>query len=133
LRESGRQEDRHRPDPAAGDRPGAPDRLAVPEESEWMAADLFLDAKCAANAGPIASHMSTANVARDLDRLRAAVGDSGLNYAGVSYGSYLGVTYANLFPDHVRALIVDGILDPIAWSTGDGNSAATLPFSTREG
>jgi pimeloyl-ACP methyl ester carboxylesterase len=75
--------------------------------------------------------MATADVARDLDRLRAAVGDSQLNYAGVSYGSYLGVTYANMFPDRVRALVVDGVLDPIAWSTGRGNEAATLPFLTR--
>ena len=44
---------------------------------------------------------------------------------------YLGVTYANLFPVRVRAVVVDGVLDPIAWSTGRGNEAATLPFSTR--
>ena len=64
--------------------------------------------------------MSTANVARDLDVLRALVGDQKLSYAGVSYGSYLGATYANMFPDRVRALVVDGVLDPIAWSTGRG-------------
>jgi pimeloyl-ACP methyl ester carboxylesterase len=102
------------------------------EEAEWMATDLYLDAKCAANAGPIASHMSTANVARDLDVLRAAVGDAGLSYAGVSYGSYLGVTYANLFPSHVRALIVDGVLNPVEWATGTPADAG-LPFSTRLG
>ena len=81
--------------------------------------------------GAIIDHMATADVARDMDRLRAAVGDAQLTYAGVSYGSYLGVTYANLFPDRVRAVVVDGVLDPIAWSTGRGNEAATLPFSTR--
>src|SRR5262249_37585426 len=75
---------------------------------------------------------STANAARDLDRLRAAVGDSGLSYAGVSYGSYLGVTYANLFPDHVRALIVDGVLNPVEWATGTP-ADARLPSSTRLG
>ncbi|HET9556045.1 MAG TPA: alpha/beta hydrolase, partial [Actinomycetota bacterium] len=52
-------------------------------------------------------------------------------YAGYSYGSYLGSTYANLFPGKVRALVVDGVLDPVAWSTGRGNQARTLPFSTR--
>ena len=46
---------------------------------------------------------------------------------GYSYGSYLGVTYANLFPDRFRALVVDGVLDPVAWSTGAGNSARTQP------
>ena len=75
--------------------------------------------------------MSTANVARDLDLLRRAVGDAKLTYAGYSYGSYLGATYANLFPGKVRALVVDGVLDPVAWSTGRGDQARTLPFSTR--
>ena len=66
-----------------------------------------------------------------MDLLRAALGDAQLNYVGYSYGSYLGVTYANLFPDRFRALVVDGVLDPIAWSTGAGNSARTQPVSTR--
>jgi pimeloyl-ACP methyl ester carboxylesterase len=86
---------------------------------------------CAERAGRILNHMSTANVARDLDLLRRAVGDAKLTYAGYSYGSYLGSTYANLFPGKVRALVVDGVPDPVAWSTGRGNQARTQPFSTR--
>jgi pimeloyl-ACP methyl ester carboxylesterase len=101
------------------------------EERGWIAADRFLDNACATRGGAIRDHMSTANVARDLDRLRAAVGDRQLTYAGYSYGTYLGVTYANLFPNRVRALIVDGVLDPIAWATGVGNESETVPFSTR--
>jgi pimeloyl-ACP methyl ester carboxylesterase len=101
------------------------------EEAVWIQADRYLDGACAQRGGSIAEHMSTANVARDIDVLRQAVGDDQLTYAGYSYGSYLGVTYANMFPSHVRALVVDGVLDPIAWSTGRGNEAATLPFSTR--
>jgi pimeloyl-ACP methyl ester carboxylesterase len=101
------------------------------EERVWIAADRYLVAACAQRGGSILNHMSTANVARDLDMLRQAVGDAKLNYAGYSYGSYLGVTYANLFPSRVRALIVDGVLDPIAWSTGRGGEARTMPFSTR--
>src|SRR5262249_10278640 len=101
------------------------------EERQWEHSDRLLAAACAKHAGAIIDHMSTANVARDMDLLRQAVGDSQLTYAGYSYGSYLGTTYANLFPDKVRALIVDGVLDPIAWSTGRGNEAQTLPFSTR--
>jgi pimeloyl-ACP methyl ester carboxylesterase len=104
----------------------------TPEEEQlWIAGDRYLDAACDQRGGKIADHMSTANVARDLDMLRQAVGDQMLTYAGYSYGSYLGATYANMFPNKVRALIVDGVLDPIAWSTGRGNEAATLPFSTR--
>ena len=101
------------------------------EEREWIAADRYLDSSCAQRGGAIASHMATADVARDMDVIRQAVGDSRLTYAGYSYGTFLGVTYANLFPDRVRAVIVDGVLDPIAWTTGRGNEAATLPFSTR--
>jgi pimeloyl-ACP methyl ester carboxylesterase len=70
-------------------------------------------------------------VARDLDRLRAAVGDDQLNYMGVSYGSFLGVTYANLFPDRVRTVIVDGVVDPIAWTTGVDGEGQTVPFFGR--
>jgi pimeloyl-ACP methyl ester carboxylesterase len=66
----------------------------------------------------IAGHMNTADVARDLDVLRQAVGDEKLTYLGFSYGSYLGNTYANLFPDNVRALAIDGVLDPSLWSSG---------------
>jgi len=101
------------------------------EEQVWIASDRFLDASCAQRGGAIASHMGTADVARDMDVIRQAVGDDRLTYAGFSYGTFLGVTYANLFPDRVRAVIVDGVLDPIAWTTGRGNEAATLPFSTR--
>src|SRR5947209_3436309 len=101
------------------------------EEAVWQAADLFLDGACAQRGGKIIDHMATADVARDLDMLRAAVGDTRLTYAGYSYGSYLGVTYANLFPGRVRALIVDGVLDPIAWSTGTRREGDTVPFSTR--
>lgn len=101
------------------------------EEQQWIAADRFLDANCAQRGGAVGSHMGTADVARDMDVIRQAVGDSRLTYAGYSYGTFLGVTYANLFPDRVRAVIVDGVLDPIAWTTGRDNEAATLPFSTR--
>ncbi len=84
---------------------------------------------CRHHGGPIIDHMSTANTARDLDLIRAAVGDEALTYLGGSYGSYLGVTYANLFPDRVRALVVDGVLDPVRWA----NVEARVPFSTRLG
>jgi pimeloyl-ACP methyl ester carboxylesterase len=100
------------------------------EEQTWITADLYLDSNCAQRGGRIADHMATADVARDLDVLRQAVGDAKLNYAGVSYGTFLGQTYANMFPNNIRAMIIDGVLDPIAWTTGTGNGS-TVPFSTR--
>lgn len=102
------------------------------EEAAQAASDEALNEACQTQARAIVSHMSTANVARDLDRLREMVGDEGLTYAGYSYGSFLGVTYANLFPENVRAVVVDGVLDPVAWTTGSGD-ADVLPFSTRLG
>lgn len=77
-----------------------------------------LAGECLDGGEVIARHMSTADVARDLDLLRSAVGDEALTYLGFSYGSYLGNTYANLFPRRVRALVIDGVLDPRLWSSG---------------
>jgi pimeloyl-ACP methyl ester carboxylesterase len=105
--------------------------LTHKQERRWRKADLYLVRACRDRAGPILDHMATADDARDLDRLRAAVGDDQLTYFGVSYGSFLGVTYANMFPDRVRAVIVDGVLDPIAWTTGVDGERYTIPFSTR--
>lgn len=73
---------------------------------------------CFARKQRILRHMSTADVVRDLDLLRRAVGDTKLTYLGFSYGSHIGNTYANLFPNKVRALVIDGVLDPRLWSNG---------------
>ena len=74
--------------------------------------------RCLTRGEEIAAHMSTADVARDLDLLRSAVGDDALTYLGFSYGSYIGNTYANLFPQNIRALAIDGVLNPRLWSSG---------------
>jgi pimeloyl-ACP methyl ester carboxylesterase len=67
--------------------------------------------KCLDNNPGILPYVSTANVARDMDGLRRAVGDPKLNYLGFSYGTYLGATYASLFPNKYRALVLDGAVD----------------------
>ena len=104
--------------------------LSPAEEAHAEAADHYLDDACAQRGARIEEHMSTADVARDLDLLRQAVGDDKLTYYGVSYGSFLGQAYANLFPDDFRALVIDGVIDPIAWTTGAPGEQG-LPFSTR--
>ena len=86
--------------------------LGAQEVRDTLAAYRVYTAACGANGGPLLAHMSTLNVAKDLDRLRAAVGDEKLTYAGYSYGTLLGATYANLFPGRVRALLLDGMVDP---------------------
>lgn len=63
--------------------------------------------------------MSTADNARDLDLLRRAVGEERLSYYGTSYGTFLGATYVNMFPKHVRAAVLDGAVFPTAWSDLD--------------
>ena len=57
-------------------------------------------------------YLSTAAVAHDLDTLRAAVGDEKLTYLGFSYGTLIGSSYAEQFPDHIRAMALDGAVDP---------------------
>jgi pimeloyl-ACP methyl ester carboxylesterase len=67
---------------------------------------------CAKAQGDLLPYVGTANAARDLDRLREAVGDDQITYLGYSYGTILGATYADLFPDKVRAMVLDGAVDP---------------------
>ncbi|MFY9635673.1 MAG: alpha/beta hydrolase [Cellulosimicrobium cellulans] len=68
--------------------------------------------QCAAQTGPLLGHIDTVSAAKDLDILRAVVNDSKLNYLGYSYGTFLGSTYASLFPDNVGRMVLDGALDP---------------------
>ena len=68
--------------------------------------------RCGARSGSLLAHMSTADDARDLDYLRRLVGDQKLTYYGQSYGTLLGQTYANMFPRRVRAMALDGVVDP---------------------
>ena len=67
---------------------------------------------CQAAAPRLLPHLGTVDVARDLDRLRQALGDGRLTYLGFSYGTFIGSLYAGLFPNRVRALVLDGAIDP---------------------
>ena len=73
-----------------------------------------LEADCASRTKPteLLDHVDTVSVAWDLDILRALSGDQKLNYTGFSYGTYLGATYAELFPTNTGRLVLDGALDP---------------------
>lgn len=105
--------------------------LDAAERQQAFASARAYGERCAANAGPLLAHLSTANVARDMDLLRQAVGDEQLTYVGASYGTHLGTVYANLFPDRIRALALDGNLDAVAWTTGTGDESRRIPFDTR--
>ncbi|MFI7006086.1 alpha/beta hydrolase [Streptomyces sp. NPDC050145] len=74
-------------------------------------------------------HVSTVETARDMDLVRAAVGDEKLNYVGASYGTFLGATYAGLYPERVGRLVLDGAMDP-SLSARELNMQQTAGFET---
>jgi pimeloyl-ACP methyl ester carboxylesterase len=101
---------------------------SVPIGAEEVAARLRsseeLAQRCGERNDDVLPHLSTANVARDMDQLRQAVGDEQLSYLGSSYGTYLGAPYANLFPDRIRAMVLDGVINPPSYTSaehGDGD------------
>ncbi|MFC8433016.1 alpha/beta hydrolase [Streptomyces sp. NPDC057253] len=67
---------------------------------------------CGAHSPGLLRHVSTVETARDMDVVRAVLGDRKLNYVGASYGTFLGATYAGLFPDRAGRLVLDGAMDP---------------------
>ncbi|WP_237706703.1 alpha/beta hydrolase [Kribbella flavida] len=77
---------------------------------------------CRQRSGKLLPHVSTKDAARDIDVLRGIVGDSELYYLGMSYGTYLGATYAELFPKNVGRLVLDGAVDPS--NTAEQNNMA---------
>lgn len=101
----------YRVDPTVED---AADRDALVEISRDYA-----DA-CARDRGDLLAHVGTRDVARDMDRVRAALGDEQLSFVGYSYGTSIGQVYAELFPERVRAMVLDGVVDP-ALSGIDGS------------
>ena len=101
-----------------------PDNAA--ELKAYLAQAKSYVAKCQAKT-PNILHYSTTNAARDMDVLRAALGDSKLNYVGKSYGTYLGTLYAKLFPRNVGRVVLDGAIDPNATSR-DQNMIQAIGF-----
>ena len=81
-------------------------------EADLVTSTLAFDDACRLHSGWLLPYVGTANAARDMDALRAALGDPQLNYLGFSYGTALGATYASLFPTHIRAMVLDGDIDP---------------------
>lgn len=61
---------------------------------------------------PLLNNVATVDTARDIDAIRAALGEKRVSYIGYSYGTYLEAVYANMFPTRVRAMVLDGVSDP---------------------
>lgn len=102
------------------------------ETSRWIEGYSRFAQSCEQQSGDLLAHVSTTEVAKDLDLLRRAVGDTQMNYLGLSYGTYLGAVYANLFPDNVRSMVLDGNVDPNAWNN-HGRDEVHLSISMRVG
>jgi pimeloyl-ACP methyl ester carboxylesterase len=106
----------------AGERAAFWEDLPVPttraEERRYLAKTIELAQRCGERNGELLAHISTADTARDLDHLRRLVGDRKLSYLGESFGTLIGQTYANLFPRRVRAMALDGVVDPVASAAG---------------
>ncbi|MFH9725516.1 alpha/beta hydrolase [Streptomyces sp. NPDC017254] len=104
-------------EPASDDPGGTP--AAAPlhprteaERADALAAARAMAADCRKASGPLLPHVGTDDAARDLDVLRAALGERRLTYVGWSYGTSLGTSYAERFPRRVRAMVLDGAVDP---------------------
>jgi pimeloyl-ACP methyl ester carboxylesterase len=80
--------------------------------------------ECEANSGEILPYISTQATARDMDSIRRALGEEKITYFGFSYGSELGATWATMFPETVRAAVLDGASDPNATSLDQGLAQA---------
>jgi pimeloyl-ACP methyl ester carboxylesterase len=73
--------------------------------------------RCTAMSGSLLEHISTADTVRDLDYLRQLVGDAQLTYRGLSYGTFIGQIYINMFPKLVRAIILNANIDPVPFTS----------------
>ncbi|MHA3946405.1 alpha/beta hydrolase [Cellulomonas bogoriensis] len=107
--------------------------LGRTQEAAYIGSAKAFGRSCSESGNPLAGSMSTAQVARDMDVLRRMVGDDQLTYLGFSYGSQLGNVYANMFPERVRAVAIDGVLDPEAWVGTDANAGVPSTMRLRSG
>jgi pimeloyl-ACP methyl ester carboxylesterase len=94
---------------------GSPDNQA--EISLLVALNKSFAIACQKNSPTLFRFVNTASAARDLDILRSALGDKKLNWLGKSYGTFLGATYAELFPKRVGRMVLDGVVDPTLSNT----------------
>jgi pimeloyl-ACP methyl ester carboxylesterase len=86
----------------------------IETEEAYAAAIVYnrrLAADCAARTGPVFGHVDTESVVRDMDAVRQALGEDKVSFYGASYGTLIGEQYAERYPQHLRALALDGVMD----------------------
>lgn len=102
-------------------RPSDADMVAMAEQAKRE------EAACAAAGGEFRKYVTTMNVARDMDSLRAGLGEDKINYLGTSYGTWVGAVYGEMFADRLDRNVLDSSLDPrVSWREGDVNNAAAI-------
>lgn len=99
------------------------------EITELVAFDKTFAQACKKNTGAVLGHVSTVEAAADMDLLRAALGEEKLSFFGASYGTLLGATYAQEFPDRVGRFVLDGAVSPTA-SADEASKAQAAGFET---
>lgn len=109
-------------DPDPGDPAG--------EAATDAAVNRYVDS-CVQRHRDLLPHVGTRDVARDMDRIREALGEQQLNYFGLSYGTSIGQTYGDMFPSRIRAMILDGVVD-LALPGLDVSQAESFENSLRQ-
>lgn len=99
------------------------------EEQQLAASAKVFAAKCKAKGGALLGHISTIEAAKDMDVLRAALGETKLAFLGKSYGTFLGATYADQFPGKVGRFVLDGVVAP-SLTSGEVNEGQAVGFET---
>lgn len=97
------------PDHAAGVRPDY--RPEAGTEQAWLERSEAYARACAANGGELLDHLRSVDTVMDMESIRKALGQEQISYYGFSYGTYLGQVYATLFPDRLRRVVLDGVVD----------------------
>lgn len=97
--------------------------VGAQQSATFMSAYVAFGDQCRKDNADLMKHSSTADTARDMDLLRRAFGEETISYYGVSYGTFLGATYVNMFPSRIRKAVLDGNVAPSAW-TNDGDPDA---------
>jgi pimeloyl-ACP methyl ester carboxylesterase len=127
------------PDYFQGNRPDYIPRTPALEQV-WVDRSRAYATACGVNGGELLRHMTTVDVAKDLDRIRVALGRQQINYYGFSYGTYLAQVYSTLFPSRVRRMVLDSNVDPrkvwhhallARYPTADSNVAAWFGWVAR--
>ena len=128
-RGTGRSQHVSCPDIPGEPRPAEPVTPAPTTKEEirrQLAWDDYGRRSCARAADPLLDHVSTADHARDIDAIRGLLGEQKISYIGGSYGTFVAQTYAAMYPNRVRAMVMDAVVDAAAYTTPDPIRPATV-------